>query len=159
MQGLGAVNLILKGVFIMLVRNCAGGVVFSGSKVFLLKNDKGEWILPKGAIRNGDLPNEVAVRRVKEETGLSAEIVSTAGRTNYEFYSVTRQKPVCNKITWYIMKSLDDKFQVSQEENFIDGGFFEVEDAIERITYSQDKSLLNLSYRKLREIEDLKELA
>jgi 8-oxo-dGTP pyrophosphatase MutT (NUDIX family) len=143
----------------MLVRNCAGGVVFSGNKVFLLKNDKGEWILPKGAIRNGDLPNEVAVRRVKEETGLSTEIVSTAGRTNYEFFSVTRQKPVCNKIVWYIMKSLSENFQVCQDEDFIDGGFFEVEEAIGKITYSQDKSLLNLSYRKLQELEQLQELA
>jgi 8-oxo-dGTP pyrophosphatase MutT (NUDIX family) len=143
----------------MLVRNCAGGVVFSGNKVFLMKNDKGEWILPKGAIRNGDLPNEVAVRRVKEETGLSTEIVSTAGRTNYEFFSVTRQKPVCNKIVWYIMKSLSENFQVCQDEDFIDGGFFEVEEAIGKITYSQDKSLLNLSYRKLQELEQLQELA
>ncbi|MCX8042451.1 MAG: NUDIX domain-containing protein, partial [Thermodesulfobacteriaceae bacterium] len=49
------------------VRNCAGGVVFCGEKVFLLKNEKGEWVLPKGVIRNGDYSNEVALRRVKEE--------------------------------------------------------------------------------------------
>lgn len=136
----------------MLVRNCAGGVVFSGTKVFLLKNDKGEWVLPKGIIRNGDMANEVALKRVKEETGITAEIVSPAGRTNYEFFSVTRQKPVCNKITWYIMKSLNDDYNINKEENFVDGGFFDIEEAIERITYSQDKSLLNLSYNKLNEL-------
>ena len=32
------------------IRNCAGGVVFAGDDVFLLKNDKGEWIMPKGVI-------------------------------------------------------------------------------------------------------------
>lgn len=135
----------------MLVRNCAGGVVFSGDKVFLLKNEKGEWVLPKGVIRNGDLSNEVAVSRVREEAGLSAEIVSTAGRTNYEFFSVTRQRPVCNKITWYIMKSNDENFQVNKEEKFTDGGFFRVDKAMELVTYSQDKSLLNLSYDKFKE--------
>ena len=37
----------------MLRRNCAGGVVFFDDKVFILKNDKGEWVLPKGVIRKG----------------------------------------------------------------------------------------------------------
>jgi 8-oxo-dGTP pyrophosphatase MutT (NUDIX family) len=135
----------------MLVRNCAGGVVFYDNKVFLLKNEKGEWVLPKGVMRNGDLSNEVALKKVQEETGISAEIISTAGRTNYEFFSVSRQRPVCNKITWYIMKSPDSNYKVSEEEKFTDGGFFNIDDAMSRITYSQDKSLLNLSYGKLKE--------
>jgi 8-oxo-dGTP pyrophosphatase MutT (NUDIX family) len=135
----------------MLVRNCAGGVVFSGEKVFLLKNEKNEWVLPKGIIRNGDFPDEVARKRVKEETGIDAEIISTAGNTNYEFFSVTRQRPVCNKITWYIMKSLNDNFEINKEESFSDGGYFPIDEAISRITYSQDRSLINLSYKKYRE--------
>lgn len=137
----------------MLVRNCAGGVVFFDNKVFLLKNEKGEWVLPKGVMRNGDLSNEVALKRVQEETGISAEIISTAGRTNYEFFSVSRQRPVCNKITWYIMKSPDSNYKVSEEEKFTEGGFFNIDDAMSRITYSQDKSLLNLSYSKFKEAE------
>jgi 8-oxo-dGTP pyrophosphatase MutT (NUDIX family) len=137
----------------MLVRNCAGGVVFYDNKVFLLKNEKGEWVLPKGVMRNGDLSNEVALRKVQEETGITAEIISTAGRTNYEFFSVSRQRPVCNKITWYIMKSPDSNYKVSEEEKFTDGGFFNIDEAMSRITYSQDKSLLNLSYSKLKEAE------
>ncbi len=136
----------------MLVRNCAGGVVFFNNKVFLLKNEKGEWALPKGVVRRGDFSNEVALRRVKEEAGIAAEIVSPAGNTNYEFFSVTRQKPVCNKITWYIMKAINDKYKVSEEENFTDGGYFEVNEAMSLITYSQDKALLNLSYKKFKEI-------
>ena len=67
----------------MLIRNCAGGVIFNGESVFLLKNEKNEWVLPKGVIRNGDLPHVVAVDRVKEETGILAEVISTAGQTNY----------------------------------------------------------------------------
>ncbi|MDP4181219.1 MAG: NUDIX hydrolase [Bacillota bacterium] len=137
----------------MLVRNCAGGVVFYNNKVFILKNEKDEWVLPKGVIRRGDLSSEVAIKRVSEEAGIEAEIVSTAGSTNYEFFSVTRQKPVCNKITWYIMKSLNENYEINREEQFTDGGYFEVEDAIRRITYSQDKSLLNLSFKKFKEID------
>lgn len=136
----------------MLVRNCAGGLVFCGSKVFLLKNEKGEWVFPKGVIRNGELPHDVALRRVKEEGDIVAEIVSTAGHTNYEFFSVTRQKPVCNKIIWYIMKTNNLYYQINDKEKFMDAGYFEIEDAMKLVTYSQDKALLNLSYRKYKEI-------
>lgn len=142
---------IREGVLNMLVRNCAGGVIFSGEKVFLLKNEKDEWVLPKGIIKNGDYPDEVAKKRVKEETGINAEIVSTAGSTNYEFFSVTRQRPVCNRITWYIMKSLDDSYEVNKEENFSEGGYFTIDEALKKITYSQDKSLINCSFSKYKE--------
>ncbi len=136
----------------MLLRNCAGGLVFWDDKVFLLKNEKEEWVFPKGVIRNGELSWEVAVKRVEEETGISAKIISTAGRTNYEFFSVTRQKPVCNKITWYIMSPLNGDFNVNQEENFIDGGYFNLEKAMQLVTHSQDRALLNLSYRTFKEL-------
>jgi len=136
----------------MLVRNCAGGVVFSGEKVFLLKNEKDEWVLPKGIIRSGDYPDEVAIKRVKEETGIDAEIILAAGNTNYEFFSVTRQRPVCNKITWYVMKSLNDNFQVNKEDNFSEGEYFSIEEALEKITYSQDRALINLSFAKYKEL-------
>lgn len=136
----------------MLMRNCAGGVVFNDDKVFLLKNEKGEWVLPKGVIRNGNLATEVALRRVKEETGIDAEIISTAGETCYEFFSISRQCPVCNQITWYIMRALDDKYRVNKEEGFTDGGYFPVDEAIRKITYSQDKSLVGLSYKKYKDL-------
>jgi 8-oxo-dGTP pyrophosphatase MutT (NUDIX family) len=146
-------NLNKKGVFAMLVRNCAGGVIFSESnKVFLLRNDKGEWVFPKGVVRNGDLPNEVALRRVKDEAGITAEIVSPAGRTNYEFFSVSRQKPVCNKITWYLMKSLNEDYKVNKEENFTDGGYFSIDEAMQLVTHSQDRALLNLSYNLFKQL-------
>lgn len=136
----------------MLVRNCSGGVVFYQDKVLLLMNEKHEWVFPKGVIRSGDFPDEIALRRVQQEAGVKAKIVSTAGRTNYEFYSISRQRPVCNRITWYIMEAKEDTFQFNQSLGFRDGGFFPVEEAINLITYSQDKSLMMLSYQKYKEL-------
>lgn len=136
----------------MLIRNCAGGVVFNGDRVFLLKNEKDEWVLPKGLIRNGRLPSEVAVDRVKIEAGISAEIIFTAGQTNYEFFSITRKMPVCNRIVWYIMRALDDEFTVSKDEGFKDGGYFTLDEAMNLITYSQDKALVRLSFEKSKDL-------
>ncbi len=137
----------------MLIRNCAGGVVFFDDKVFLIKNEKDEWTLPKGVIKGNDLSSEVAVKRVKEETGLDVDIISNAGRTSYEFFSITRQRPVCNKITWYIMRANSNDFVLESTPKITDGGFYELEEALKKITYSQDKSIVSLSYNKYKEAE------
>jgi len=135
----------------MIVRNCAGGVVFCGGKVFLLKNDKDEWVLPKGVIRDRRSPREVALERVQDETGIEAEIISAAGDTSYEFYSLTRRQPVCNRIHWYVMRAENEKYRIAFEQGFTDGDYFPIEEAIEKVTYSQDKSLVRIAYEKFKE--------
>lgn len=132
----------------MIIRNCAGGIVFNEDKVFILKNEKNEWVLPKGKIRYEQLPPETAAHRVEHETGVDAKIVSPAGETAYEFYSITRNQPVYNKIIWYIMQSDNQNHSINLEEGFQDGGFYTIEEAIDKITYSQDKSLVSLSYKR-----------
>lgn len=139
----------------MLFRKCAGGIVFFSDQVFLLQNDKKEWVLPKGAIRSNGFPSEVALRRVKEETGIQAEIIGPAGETSYEFFSYSRQRPVCNQITWFLMRSKNNDFQVAQAEGFISGGFFPIEEALEQITYSQEKSLVRISYHKMQKLLEI----
>lgn len=141
-----------KGRLPMIFRNCAGGVVFNKDKVLILKNHKNEWVLPKGVIRNGSISVETAKSRVKTEAGVEAEVISPAGETSYEFYSISRQKPVCNRITWFIMNAKDDRASVNKDEGFINGGFFPIDEAIEKITYSQDKSLVSLSYKKYKRL-------
>lgn len=138
----------------MLVRNCAGGVVFHGDKVFILKNDKDQWVLPKGKIRNSSLPTDTAISRVKYETGVDAKIVSTAGETSYEFFSLSRKQEVYNKIIWYVMEAESTDYLVNKSEGFQDGGFYSIEEALEMITHNQDKSLVNLSYKKYLEFKE-----
>ena len=129
-------------------RQCAGGVVFTGDKVFLLQNDKGEWVLPKGVIKNGERASEVAVARVSHEAGVTAKILAPAGETYYEFFSVSRRAPISNKIDWFIMQARDEDHKINEEEGFQDGGFFTTDEAADRITYSQDRALVHLAYEK-----------
>ena len=86
-------------------QECAGGLVFQDDRV-CSPDEKGNWGFPKDVVRNGELSHETALEKVRRATGVKAEIISTAGLTNYEVFSVTRQKPMCDKTTWYIMKSL-----------------------------------------------------
>lgn len=136
----------------MLVRNCSGGLVFFDNKVLLLKNDKHEWAFPKGVLREGDDEKAVALRRVLLEAGIKAHILAPAGKTAYEFYSLSRQRPVANKISWYVMSSDTDVVEPSLANNMVEGGFFTIEEAMDMVTYSQDKSLLILAFQKYKDL-------
>ncbi len=136
----------------MIIRNCAGGIVFFEDSVLLICNEKHEWFFPKGAVRVGQKEREVAISRVNVEAGVEATILAPCGKTKYEFYSVTRQKPIHNNISWFIMKASDNKATPNQEEGFTDGGFFPLDVAMEKVTYSQDKSLLMMAYQRYKEL-------
>ena len=103
----------------MLTRVCSGGVVFYEDRVLILKNEKSEWVLPKGVIRPGRLAQEIAIERVRSEAGVNARIVSCVGETCYEFYSVTRQRPVCNQITWFLMEAGNENCNPNTDLNFL----------------------------------------
>lgn len=132
----------------MLLRDCAGGVVFFDDKVFLILNEKNEWVMPKGLMKGEENPQDAAIRRVFEETGIEGSIIEQAGRTYYEFYSITRQMPVCNRIAWYIMQTDKEQFNIAEPGKYTEGGFFRIPEALEMITYSQDKSLVMQSYKR-----------
>ncbi|NPB05636.1 MAG: NUDIX hydrolase [Aquificae bacterium] len=64
----------------------AGGVVIKDKReVLLIKNPSGVWTFPKGHIEEGETKEEAALREVKEETNVDAEIVTYLGEISYFF--------------------------------------------------------------------------
>lgn len=147
----------------MMVHNYAGAVFFLCKKVFIMKNDAGVWNFPKGFIANAELPVEVALRRIYEETGINPEVISLSGDSYHNFFSVSQDndvcnertwniKPVCNKVTWYIMSTPDENYIIDKKYKLDEVGFYSLEIAEKMLKCSQDISLLNIAYRKLNEI-------
>ncbi|MCR5592303.1 MAG: NUDIX domain-containing protein [Saccharofermentans sp.] len=135
----------------MLIRNCTGGIVFCGDKVLMIENDKHEWAFPKGVVRANQKMTDVVVKRIKTETGVEARVIAPCGKTNYEFYSISRRKPVHNNISWFIMSAQEQKPVPNKEENVLSAVFYDIKDAMNKVTYSQDKSLLLMAYQKYKE--------
>ena len=128
------------------IRSCAGGVVFRDDQVFLLMSDRGEWVMPKGVIRNHNPSNDVALWRVEDEAGIHARIIGIAGNTRYDFYSESRGKDVSNRIQWFAMEALDDKFHVSYDQGFLNGGYYPIDRALELLTYEGDREVLRSAF-------------
>ncbi len=69
-------------------------VILSSYQILLLKRGKtapympGRWSLPGGASENGETPEEVAKRELKEETGLSFISLKKTISSDYDGYKV-----------------------------------------------------------------------
>lgn len=129
------------------IRSCAGGVVFFDHEVFLLMSDRGEWVMPKGVIRNYNRSNDVALWRVEDEAGIHAEIIGIAGNTRYDFFSESRGKEVSNRIQWFAMRANDRSFHISYEQGFLNGNYYPIARAREMLTYEGDKAILDTAYK------------
>lgn len=69
----------------------AGGIVFRRDPDAVrylsvsARGDNDHWVLPKGHIDPGETPEQAAVREIREETGVRAEVVAPAGSIAFPF--------------------------------------------------------------------------
>ncbi len=119
----------------------AGGIVFnSKGQVLVTQHSQNKhWSFPKGLIDQGQTTEEAAIREVKEEGGVEAEIVQKIGYSKY-IYTLNGEK-IFKVVTYFLMKYLsgspeDHDWEVSE------AGWYEPEEALKQLTFSQDKELL-----------------
>ena len=120
--------------------------MFFDGEVFLLKSDKGEWVMPKGVVRDRADARAVALLRVESEAGIRAEIVAPVGHTSYAFYSLTRRKGVVNRIQWFAMRAQSRRYRIAFEQGFLDGDYYPYAVALETLTHEQDREILRAAH-------------
>lgn len=123
-------------------RSCSGGIVFDHDSVLLLETSRLEWIFPKAEIRGAERAPATACEAVRSLAGITVRVLDQAGRTSYEHYSISEQRPIRTEVVWYLMQ-LEGEAQ--------EAAFFPVEEALTKLTYSQEKSLLMFAYQRYRE--------
>ena len=95
----------------MSVVRAAGGLVVRDDLVLLVHRPKyDDWTFPKGKAEDGETDEECALREVREETGLSCELISAVGVTEY-VDSKDRPKVV----HWFLMHPRDGEFEPTDE--------------------------------------------
>ncbi|MDD5415425.1 MAG: NUDIX hydrolase [Candidatus Daviesbacteria bacterium] len=119
----------------------AGGIVFNEKgQVLLTKHSQNKhWSFPKGLIDPGQTSEEAAIREVKEEGGIEAEIIGKVGYSKYVY--TLKGERIFKVVVYFLMKYVsgdiaDHDFEVEES------GWYEPEDALKQLTFSQDKELL-----------------
>ncbi len=127
--------------------SCGGIVIFRGKILLLYKNYKNKydgWVLPKGTVEPGEEYPETALREVREETGVRAEIVKYIGRSVYSF--AVPEDTVEKEVHWYLMSAENYHSRPQREEFFLDSGYYKYHEAWHLLKFANEKQILEQAY-------------
>ncbi len=126
----------------------AGGIVFNTSGQVLLicasamkEPEKKHWGFPKGNVGEGESMKEAALREVREESGVEAEITAKVGDSKYVYTRPCSGEKVFKVVSIFLMKYLSGDTK-DHDWEVEDVGWFEPEEALKTLSFSQDKLLL-----------------
>jgi 8-oxo-dGTP pyrophosphatase MutT (NUDIX family) len=125
----------------------AGGVVFrrtdEGADIALAarRTRRGElaWGLPKGLIEPEEEPEEAALREVREETGLEAEIDEDLGSISY--YYQWDGVGVRKSVRFYLMHMTGGDV-TEHDHEMEEVRWFPLADAVRRTTYRSEREVV-----------------
>ena len=134
----------------------AGGVVYrkneNGKLEILLIRVRSRWSFPKGNIEKGEPKDQAALREVKEETGVDAEIVSYLGEVDYWYNSgLTR---IHKFVYYYLMKYIGGDI-VPQKEEIDEAKFHPIEEVEKLLSYPTDKKIFERAKKELAKLGEL----
>ena len=136
----------------------AGGVVIDhrgpGSSVALIgKADRAgrpTWTLPKGHIEDGETLEQTAIREVREETGIVAEILRPLGTVDYWF--VLNKKRIHKVVHHFLM--VRESGELNADDREVDEvAWVAVDDVPQRLTYANERRLVDSLPALLAELE------
>lgn len=133
----------------------AGGVVYIGNGILMLKKINGDWVLPKGTIETNEPSDITAVREVREEAGIKAKIICPIGETSYRFKNYWSNNHTVEKsVVWFLMKALTTSPHPQREEGFVDAKFIHKNSVLSMAKYDDERDIL---FRALQMIDSMEE--
>ena len=133
--------------------SCGGVVIFRGKVLLLYKNLKNRyegWVLPKGTVIPGETREETALREVREESGVKAEIVQYIDKSFYTFK--VRNELVEKDVHWFLMKSKNYYSKPQHEEYFFHAGYYRYIEAYHLLKFPNEKMILKKAYEMYKQL-------
>src|SRR5258708_21915352 len=125
------------------VIQCRAGVPY----VALIATRRGtRWGLPKGAVAGGETSQQAALREVREETGLIADISRPLDTIEYFFRA--GDSLIRKRVDFYLMVYVGGTL-TPQLSEVADAQWFPLSEAVERASFAADRKLLQDAQREL----------
>lgn len=130
-------GIVLRGVYTERSRSAQDK---SSWEVLLTQHSQNKhWSFPKGLIDPGQTIEETALREVKEEGGVKAEILEKLGYSKY-IYTFNGEK-IFKVVTYFVMKYISGDPK-DHDWEMMDAGWFSPDEALKKLSFSRDKALL-----------------
>ena len=127
----------------------AGGVPFRQQdgriEVALISVGEGaRWQLPKGLVGRKEVPEETALREVREETGLETTMVSPLDTIEYWYYATTKQRNRIryHKYVHYYLLRYTSGNTTDHDAEVNEARWFDINEAVERLAFENEKSVV-----------------
>lgn len=129
---------------------CAGGLVARGGEVLLISLDDGQrWQLPKGHIEPGESPEEAGVREVREETGVTGEVV--AALPGVEYWYIEDRRLRVHKIVDYFLLDYVAGDAADYDPAEVSGAqWFPWEEALAKLTFDNEREVAAAAWEQDR---------
>lgn len=101
------------------------------------------WCLPKGHLEPGEDAAAAAQREVKEETGVTAQILAPLGTISYQFTTAGERTPVSKSVCFFLMRALDEAEGPRDAQEVIDARWMPLDDAMRTATYENERQVLH----------------
>ena len=134
--------------------SCGGGVIYRGKILTLYKSYKHKyegWVLPKGTVEEGEDYKDTALREVKEEAGVAANIIKYVGKSQYSF--CVPEDTVEKDVYWYLMAASSYYSRPQRDEYFVDSGFYKLHEAYHLLRFSNEKQILEKAYNEYLDLK------
>lgn len=134
--------------------SCGGVVIYRGKILTLYKSYKHKyegWVLPKGTVEEGEDYKDTALREVREESGVTANIIKYVGKSQYSF--CVPEDTVEKEVHWYLMSAGSYYSKPQREEYFVDSGFYKFHEAYHLLRFSNEKQILEKAYNEYLDLK------
>lgn len=102
-----------------------------------------QWTLPKGAREEGETVAETALREVREETGLEAELIGPLDTIDYWFVWAPERTRYHKFVHYFLMRFAGGDFS-QRDHEMEDAAWFEPAEARRRMSFANERKLLDL---------------
>jgi 8-oxo-dGTP pyrophosphatase MutT (NUDIX family) len=102
-----------------------------------------QWTLPKGAQEPGESVEQTALREVREETGLEAELIGRLDTIDYWFVWAPEKTRYHKFVHYFLMRATGGDF-AEHDHEMEEAAWFEPAQARRQMSFANERKLLDL---------------